>query len=155
MESTHDIAIRQFTLADLEQVTELETVVYGSGGYGAIVFRQLYDLFPSLLWVAADGPKVIGHVCGAIAAGGEIGWILNFAVQAHYRRQGIGLRLLQKGIVQLLAAGVRTVRITAETENHAALRLYRTLGFREVGLEGNYYGDGLDRLVFELGAEGR
>jgi len=104
--------------------------------------------------VAVDGPKVVGHVCGAVALGGEVGWILNLAVLAHYRRQGIGLRLVKTEIDQLRAAGVKRIKITSEPENLAAIKLYARLGFHEVSLERDYYRDGLDRLILEYCPEG-
>lgn len=150
----NEITIRPLTPADLRAVSALETAVYGSGGYRSLSFRQLYDLCPRLMWVAeADSGQVIGHVCGAIAHGGQVGWIMNFAVQAHYRRQGIGRRLVEKGIEQLFAAGVQSITVTAEAENSAAISLYKALGFRQVRREDDYYGDGLERVVFEYHQE--
>ena len=98
--------------------------------------------------VDEDG-KVVGHAFGGIEQGGTVGWILNFAVIAHYRRTGTGTRLLEQLISELGAAGAETVRATAETHNGDAFRLYQKLGFSEVDTAINYYGDGTDRLIFE------
>lgn len=149
MSAQNDIVLRRFAPDDLAQVVAVEDSVYASAGYRAIFFRQLYDLAPSLLWVAVDDSRVVGHLCCALAAGGSPGWILNLAVLAHYRRQGIGRRLLEKGVEQLRAAGVDRIMITAEAENSTAQRLYRKLGFELVGTGENYYGDGNDRAIFE------
>jgi ribosomal protein S18 acetylase RimI-like enzyme len=149
VKTSDEIVIRPFALADLAQVAAIEDSVYASAGYRTIMFRQLHDLAPSLLWVAEDGGRVVGHLCCAIAASGSPGWILNLAVLAHYRRQGIGLRLLEKGIEQLCAAGVDRIMVTAETENNTAQRLYFRLGFELVGTGVNYYGNGQDRAIFE------
>lgn len=151
MNVAQDVIIRPFTPADLAQCTAVERSVYGSGAYSTYFFRQLHDLFPSLLWVAEDRHlnKVVGHLCAAIGQGGRVGWILNAAVLAHYRRQGIGRRLMEQGLAQLRAAGVERVLVTSEPENEAALRLYEKLGFRVVSTEPDYYGDGADRLILE------
>ena len=151
------VAIRLFTPADLAQCTEVEQAVYGSGAYSTYFFRQLHDLFPSLIWVAEDRRtgKIVGHLCAAVGEGGRDGWILNAAVQAHYRRQGIGQRLLEQGIAQMVALGVARIRVTSEPDNVAANRLYEQLGFRAVGAEADYYGDGQDRLIFEYLVEAK
>ncbi len=149
MNADGEIVLRPFSPGDLAQVAAVEDSVYASAGYRTIFFRQLYDLASSLLWVAEDDGRVVGHVCCAVAAGGSLGWILNLAVLAHYRRQGIGQRLLAKGIEQLRAAGVGCIMITAEAENSTAQRLYHRLGFTPVGTGANYYGDGQDRTIFE------
>jgi len=146
-----DVIVRLFTPADLIPCTEVERAVYGSGAYSTYFFRQLYDLFPRLLWVAEDRRmgKIVGHLCAAIGQGGQTGWMLNTAVLAHYRRQGVGRRLMEQGMAELRAAGVQRVLVTAEPENEAALRLYEKFGFQPVRLEPDYYGDGCDRLVLE------
>lgn len=150
MSAQREVILRRFELDDLLPVADIERMVYGSGGYQLLAVRQLYDLFPSLVWVAADADgKVVGHAFGAVAQDADIGWILNFAVIAHYRRSGTGTRLLQTLIEQLAASGVRCIRTTAETHNADAVRLYAKLGFEQVGIGANYYGDGTDRLIFE------
>lgn len=150
LSAQNDVVLRRFAPADLAQVVAVEDSVYASAGYRAIFFRQLFDLAPALLWVAEDDGRIVGHLCCAVAAGGGPGWILNLAVLAHYRRQGIGRRLLEKGVEQLCAAGVHRILITAEAENSTAQRLYRKLGFGPVGMGENYYGDGNDRMIFEF-----
>lgn len=150
MGKQRDVTVRQFTLDDLLPVADVERKVYGSGGYQPLAIRQLYDLFPALVWVAADADgTVVGHAFGAVAQDTTIGWILNFAVIAHYRRSGTGTRLLQALIEQLATAGVQRIRTTAETHNADAVRLYTKLGFTQAGTGANYYGDGTERLIFE------
>lgn len=156
MDGTHEIAVRPFAPRDLAQCTDVEQAVYGSGAYSTYFFRQLHDLNPALVWVAEDRRtgKIVGHLCAAIGQGCEVGWILNTAVLAHYRRQGIGRLLMERGIAELRAAKVRRMLVTAEPENVAAIRLYEGLGFRAVRTEANYYGDGCDRLILECEVEG-
>ncbi|MEW6254134.1 MAG: N-acetyltransferase, partial [Planctomycetota bacterium] len=85
---------------------------------------------------------------------GQVGWILNTAVLAHYRRQGIGRMLMEHGVAALRAAKVRRILVTSEPENVAAIRLYEKLGFRAARTEADYYGDGCDRLILECEVEG-
>lgn len=148
---THDITVRPFTPRDLAQCTNVEQAVYGSGAYSRYFFRQLHDLNPALVWVAEDRRtgKIVGHLCAAIGRGGQVGWILNTAVLAHYRRQGIGRMLMECGVAELRAAGVRQMLVTSEPDNDAAIRLYERLGFRAAHTAPDYYGDGRDRLILE------
>ena len=156
MNSTHEIAVRPFAPRDLAQCTDVEQAVYGSGAYSTFFFRQLHDLNPALVWVAEDQRtgKIVGHLCAAIGRGGQVGWVLNTAVLAHYRRQGIGRLLMERGVAELRAATVRRMLVTSEPENVAAIRLYEALGFRPVRTEPDYYGDGRDRLILECVVEG-
>lgn len=149
LNANNQITIREFVPEDLPQVTAVERSVYGSGAYSTYFFRQLHDLFPKLVWVAEDKSKLVGHVCGAVTLDGDTGWILNFGVLAHYRRQGIGRLLLEQCITHLEQAGVERIQVTSEPENDAAIRLLGTLGFEQLGVAENYYGEGLDRLIFD------
>ncbi|MBN2303136.1 MAG: GNAT family N-acetyltransferase [Anaerolineae bacterium] len=145
--------IRLFCLDDLRATSDIEQAVYGSGGYRPLIFRQLHDLAPTLQLVAAvdtgGASKVVGYLSGAVAQTDHTGWILNLAVLAHFRRQGLGRRLIAQGIENLLAAGAARIRVTAEVDNDTAVRLYERLGFRQIGIGENYYGDGHDRRIFE------
>lgn len=150
MHATQAITIRPLTPADILAVADVERAVYGSAAYSPIYIRQLYDLFPSLIWVAVDGTgKVVGHVFGAIEEGGQVGWVLNFAVLPHCRRLGAGRRLVETALQQLTAAGVARIKTTCEPDNDDAQRLYARLGFTPIGTGADYYADGDPRLLFE------
>jgi ribosomal-protein-alanine N-acetyltransferase len=144
-----DITIRPFAPDDLLDVIQVEKNVYGSAAYLPLFLRQLYDLFPGLIHIAETDQFVIGHICGAIAGDGKTGWILNVAVVARYRRQGVARRLFQTVIRALWEVGVERIKITAEDDNRAVIKLYESLGFQPIGTEANYYGDGRDRVIFE------
>jgi ribosomal-protein-alanine N-acetyltransferase len=149
-----DFVIRQFEPDDLFDVIEIEEGVYGSGAYRPLFLRQLYDLFPTLIWVAEADGRIVGHLCGAIAEDRKTGWIVNAGVLARYRRQGIGRALLERGMGSLVSAGAGSIKVTADESNAPAIRLYTDLGFQEIGLGTDYYGDGRDRLIFEYIPQG-
>ena len=65
--------------------------------------------------------------------------ILSVAVDKSRRRCGIGHGLLNLHLRSLAGTGVRTVFLEVDEGNHAALRLYRRAGFRQVGRRPNYY----------------
>jgi ribosomal-protein-alanine N-acetyltransferase len=65
--------------------------------------------------------------------------ILSVAVEKARRRCGIGHALLNLHLRTLAGAGVRAVFLEVDEGNHAALRLYRRAGFRQVGRRPNYY----------------
>lgn len=148
------VELRLFRPSDLPQITELERSVYGSGAYSYYFFRQLHDLFPRLVWVAERNGLLAGHICGAIAQDGETGWVLNFAVQAHFRRLGVGHRLMERCMREMVDAGVKRIRTTIVPDNDAGFGLCERLGFRKLEVGEDYYGDGTDRLILEYIVEG-
>jgi len=65
--------------------------------------------------------------------------ILTIAVAAPFRRRGVGKALLQGQCAQLAASGVRRLFLEVEQANAAALALYASLGFAQVGARPGYY----------------
>ncbi len=65
--------------------------------------------------------------------------VLNLCVDPEIQRQGIGRRLLQYLQTQATACNVDTVLLEVRTSNHAAIALYKSEGFNEVGKRKDYY----------------
>ena len=87
------------------------------------------------LWlVALDGEEVVGYV-GSQTVLGEAD-MMNIAVAPSHRRQGIA-RLLVEELIRQLDASMLTLEVRAS--NEGAIKLYESLGFRQVGLRKNYY----------------
>ena len=84
--------------------------------------------------VELDGDPV-GR-CWTAHADGEL-HLLDFAVQADRRRQGIGRAVLDIVAGRAAARGVG-VRLTVWSTNAAGRRLYRVAGFTEVGEVGGH-----------------
>lgn len=89
--------------------------------------------FRNKLYLAAyDGLKIVG-IAGIsrhwmINLGGNT--IENVAVHAAYRRQGIGLRLIE-GLIH--ERGLQDLFLLVDCTNQPAITLYRNLGFNETG----------------------
>ena len=87
------------------------------------------------LWlVALDGEEVVGYV-GSQTVLGEAD-MMNIAVAHSHRRQGIA-KLLVEELIRQLDASMLTLEVRAS--NEGAIKLYESLGFRQVGLRKNYY----------------
>lgn len=80
------------------------------------------------------------------------GHITNVAVHPDYRQKNIG-----EGLLTVLIAATRDLGATCYTlevrpSNHAAISLYKKLGFKECGFRKNYYEDNNeDALIMWLG----
>ncbi|HKD47486.1 MAG TPA: GNAT family N-acetyltransferase [Rhizomicrobium sp.] len=81
----------------------------------------------------------------ARAAGGEAE-ILTLAVAPENRRRGIGRTLVTNAAAHAQNLGAGTLFLEVATDNEPALRLYRGLGFKPVGLRKAYY-EGKDAQV--------
>ena len=65
--------------------------------------------------------------------------ILTFAVDPEYRGAGVGRKILEKHLENLERGGARLVFLEVADDNVAALKLYGSKGFKEIGRRENYY----------------
>ena len=87
------------------------------------------------LWlVALDGEEVVGYVGSQTVL--QEADMMNIAVADSHRRQGIARRLVEELIRQLDAY---QLTLEVRQSNIAAISLYESMGFTQVGLRKNYY----------------
>ena len=67
--------------------------------------------------------------------------ILNLAVHPEHRRRSIARRLLAEGLGQARTLGAALAWLEVRPSNLAALVLYESFGFKEVGRRPRYYDD--------------
>ena len=81
--------------------------------------------------------------------------LLNVAVHQARRGSGVGRTLVEAVIAEGRETRARTMFLEVRAGNIAARRLYRRLGFRDLGVRRGYYGPGQDAIVMELKLDGR
>lgn len=127
--------IRPMREPDLDGVLNIEHAVYD--------FPWSYGTFRDCLrvgyacWVVEIDAEIAGY--GILSAAGGEAHVLNLCVHPHHQSQGVGRGMLQRLID--LARWHRADRIFLEVRpsNAPAKRLYRGMGFQEVGRRRNYY----------------
>lgn len=87
--------------------------------------------------VITVGKPVIGY--GVMSVGAGEAHILNLCVAAAYRCRGLGRRLLEYLLDRGAAAGMAEAFLEVRPSNAAAIRLYLSLGFEQVGTRRGYY----------------
>ena len=60
------------------------------------------------------------------------GWVQNVGVTPAHRDRGLGAVIVRRSLAGFHAAGIRRVYLEVTSQNTAAYRLYRRLGFRTV-----------------------
>ena len=95
---------------------------------------------------AADAPVVGYTVCWRVLD--EL-HLLNVAVHASHRGGGVGRRLVEAVLEDGRTTGGAVVYLEVRAGNVAARRLYRQLGFHDLGVRRGYYGPGQDAIVME------
>jgi len=106
--------------------------------------------------VACIGDEVVGY--GVMSVGAGEAHILNLCVNGHSRCRGVGRRMLQYLVERARSAGMGEAFLEVRPSNTAAIRLYQSMGFEQVGIRRGYYqaiGGREDASVLKLVLPGR
>jgi len=140
------VAVEPMRLADIAAVHEIERLSFTTP-WPVYAFEQ--ELTANRLAryvVARAGSTVVGF--GGVWLMVDEAHVTTIGVHPHWRRQGVGRRLMVALID--LAEELRASRVTLEVRagNLGAQALYAELGFKVAGRRTNYYtDDGEDALV--------
>lgn len=133
------VVYRRMTLQDVPRVHEIELATFPTPwSYQSFVDEMTTNKCARYIVAEADG-RVVAYA-GAWLVFDE-GHITNIAVDAPWRRQGIGSGVT-KALMQYAAnMGVDYLTLEVRKSNLAAQGMYRALGFVELGVRKRYYED--------------
>ena len=122
----------------LDELERLERICFSRPWSRKMLAEELENACAAFL--VAEEPetqRVLGYA-GVLVMADE-GYITNVAVFPEYRRQGIAAQIIK--VFCDFAAGNHLAFLTLEVRptNTAAIELYRSFGFEEVGRRKNYY----------------
>jgi [ribosomal protein S18]-alanine N-acetyltransferase len=143
------IALELATVKDVDTLVAFESKVADPKIYGQPLDFQgaLEEINKNTLYLIKMGEMLLGTAAYSLRPDKSI-YVSNLAVDPTYRRRGIArtamLLILEK------CKGSHRVDLVTHPENKNALRLYRSLGFKVVSRQENYFGDGEPRLVLAL-----
>ncbi len=106
--------------------------------------------------VACVDDEVVAY--GVMSVGAGEAHILNLCVNAHFRCRGVGRQLLAYLVERARGAGMGEAFLEVRPSNTAAIRLYQSLGFEQVGVRRGYYqavGGREDAAVLKLALTNR
>jgi [ribosomal protein S18]-alanine N-acetyltransferase len=123
---------------DLTEIARIERTSFADP-WTEESFRRLLDTEPAIFLVAKNDPDaaVAGYVVAFSV--GQDGEILNVAVATGFRGRGLAGQMLDAALIELAARGVRTAFLEVRESNEAALGLYRSRNFSEIGRRREYY----------------
>jgi ribosomal-protein-alanine N-acetyltransferase len=108
-----------------------------SDPWSELGFREALETPIGFGLVAEQEDRVVGYLLGRLVV--PEAEILNVAVAASVRGQGIGRALVESALGLLAERGVREVFLEVRASNAVALRLYHSVGFRVSGVRRRYY----------------
>jgi len=123
------------TAADLDAVMEIEAQAYPFP-WTLGIFRDCLHV-GYCCWVYSQGEDILAYGVMSIAAGES--HLLNLCVRADARRTGLGTTMLRHLVNLARKHGADVALLEVRPSNVAAVDLYRSVGFNEVGIRKNYY----------------
>src|SRR5215472_12644158 len=152
--ATPEVVIRAMRGSDVADVVTLERASY-QFPWSEGIFRDCLRV-GYICRVVTSANRLIGY--GVMSVGAGEAHILNLCVDAGVRCQGIGRRMLDYLLDRGAAAGMTEAFLEVRPSNTAAIRLYLSLGFDQVGMRRGYYqalGGREDAAVLKLTLRGR
>ena len=91
----------------------------------------------TVFFLAKDGEKVVGY--GGMYTVLDEGYVTNIGVLPEYRRKGIGSKIVKELINFSIEKSLSFITLEVRVSNVAAIELYKSLEFSEVGRRKNFY----------------
>ncbi len=132
------VNIVPMTADHLEELERLERICFSRPWSRKMLAEELDNECAAFLVAEDPGTKEVVGYAGLLVMADE-GYITNVAVFPEYRRRGVAGQII--AVFDNFARGNRLAFLTLEVRpsNAAAIALYRSFGFEEVGRRKNYY----------------
>lgn len=131
------VDIRRMQAGDVPEVAAIEkdnfSEPWSDNGFLTALERE-----DTVFLVAEDCTGHITGYCGFYYSYTD-GEITNVAVDKNHRRQGIGRRLLEEVDIICREKGLESLTLEVRFNNEAAVELYKSMGYKEVGIRKNFY----------------
>ena len=148
MEDEIDIRIRRVRERDLERILEIEETAFPNP-YPLGYLRFLAKTNPETFLVAEDDSALLGYIIADVRNKNE-GHIISIAVSKGVRRKGVARALIADVGRIFRDFFVEVVKLEVRVSNLSAINLYRSMGYRHVGMMPGYYRDGEDAIIMAL-----
>ncbi len=147
------LRFRRMEPGDLDRVVEIERDGFRHPWSRELIERELSHAWSTTLLATTGAPGRDEAVLGFI-----VFWlvhdelhVLNIATALESRRGGVGRALMLEAHEAGRQRGARLATLEVRRTNTPAIELYRSLGYRQVGMRPNYYADeGEDAIVMDL-----
>jgi len=137
-----DLKIETATIKVLDELYALEEACFDQEAFSKHQISYLLTDYNTVALMA----KVEGFIVGFIIAQVEVeentefGHIITLNIAPKYRHQKIATNLLKEIEDILKLKGITESRLEVREDNHVAIKLYKTLGYKTMGKLERYYG---------------
>ena len=136
--------LEKMTSAHIDGVCKIEEACFAHPWSRQSVESELANE-NSVFIVAVEGEKVIGYIGMSVVI--DEGYIFNVAVNADFRRKGVGTALIYELVTYGKKNNLCFITLEVRESNQAAISLYSDFGFIKVGERKNYYSDPAENAI--------
>lgn len=130
-----DIRYRPMTEADLPRVMNIEPRAY-TFHWTEGIFKDCINNGYHMPVMEMAG-QVVGYAVFSIVAAEA--HLLNITIEPEYMGRGLGRMLLEHVIARCAEQDTESLFLEVRVSNEPANRLYKSMGFKSLGLRKNYY----------------
>ena len=136
--------LEKMTSAHIDGVCKIEEACFSHPWSRQSVESELGNE-NSVFIAAVEGEKVIGYIGMSVVI--DEGYIFNVAVNADFRRKGVGTALINELVTYGKKNNLCFITLEVRESNQAAISLYSDFGFIKVGERKNYYSDPAENAI--------
>ena len=141
--------IRRAKTDDIADIARIEAEVF-SDPWSENALLPYVCSEGGMCYTASSDGRVIAYIIGRVIA--PEGEIYRIATHPAYRRRGIAYRLLDYAVKCEKGRGLEVLFLEVRESNTPAKNLYKSYGFKEMGVRKNYYKDPVENAVLMVRA---
>jgi ribosomal-protein-alanine N-acetyltransferase len=100
------------------------------------------------IWVILDNNQAMGFI--VVRVNHDDWEIMQIVIDRKCQRKGLANQLLGHVVIEAQKKQIRKLQLEVRLSNHAAICLYKKVGFDQVGLRKKYYANGEDAVLMDL-----
>jgi ribosomal-protein-alanine acetyltransferase len=137
-----EIKIETATINLLDKFYAIEEQCFSEEAFSKRQIAYLLTDYNTIALAAKANIDIAGFVIAQIDVeeNTEYGHIITLNIPPNYRRKHVATKLLNEIQSLLKQRGISECRLEVREDNHAALKLYQTMGYQTVGKLEKYYG---------------
>lgn len=143
--------LRPYTGLDLEDLVELDQACFAPPfRFSRSAMQRFVGARNAWVTVADGGDRILGFCIVHHEKDGEtdLGYLVTIDVAEDARGSGLGRRMLSEGEAWVRGWRGAGMLLHVLTENTQATRFYERMGYRRIGSESGFYGQGLDAAIY-------
>jgi ribosomal-protein-alanine N-acetyltransferase len=142
-----EFALRDYLPGDADAMYELDLVCFEPPFRFSRRAMRRFAQAPGATTILADAEGKLAGFC-IVQLEGDAGYVVTLDVAPEFRRRGLAQRLIAEAEARTQSAGGDGMALHVFHGNVAAIQFYESIGYGRTGLARDFYGRGMDALVY-------